>query len=69
ALNSRQWDQRIDHWYGLAKRFERQLVEVRDDKYLKTKTQEYTRRDDINNKNKATVDTGHVDNLDADGQG
>jgi hypothetical protein len=36
---------------------------------LKTKTQEYTRRDDINNKNKATVDTGHVDNLDADGQG
>lgn len=45
SLEPQQWSTRIDRWNSLAKRFERQLVEVRDNAYLETKTQEFTTRE------------------------
>lgn len=60
SLNAQQWSQRIDHWYDLAKRFERQLNEVRDGAYVKTKTQEYSSRNQSDD-NKA-AETVHAAN-------
>lgn len=48
SLGPQQWGSRIDHWYSLAKRFERQLIEVRDKAYLETKTREYNYRENNN---------------------
>ena len=38
------WNHRIEHWYELAKPYKRQLLEIEDQKYLKTKREEYEKR-------------------------
>ncbi|WP_455206450.1 hypothetical protein [Kaarinaea lacus] len=48
-LSREQWDDRIKHWYQLARGFERQFMEVRDGEYIETKRKEFTNRDTITN--------------------
>lgn len=47
-LNREQWDNRVQHWYQLAKRFERQFMEIREKEYIETKRKEYRTREATN---------------------
>ena len=47
ALDRKQWHPRIDRWYNLAKRFNRQLIEVNDGNYIETKQQEFANREKL----------------------
>jgi hypothetical protein len=40
-----EWDDRINHWYELAKGFERQFIEVREKEYIDTKRKEFLNRE------------------------
>lgn len=42
TLNTQRWQSRVQRWVYLAKGFERQLQELNDDEYLKTKTKEFS---------------------------
>ncbi|WP_455202660.1 hypothetical protein [Kaarinaea lacus] len=44
-LNREQWDNRVQHWYQLARRFERQFMEVREKEYIETKSKEFRTRE------------------------
>lgn len=44
ALNNQDWSNRINYWYQLALPYKRQLLEVNDRKYLKTKKEEFEKR-------------------------
>lgn len=44
SRNNEGWDKRVDLWYQLALPYERQLLEVKEKKYLETKYQEFENR-------------------------
>lgn len=44
SQNKDDWDKRVDLWYQLALPFERQLLEVKERKYLDTKYKEFENR-------------------------
>lgn len=44
TLNNEGWGNRIEHWYQLALPYKRQLLEVKDRKYIDTKQQEFEKR-------------------------
>lgn len=44
SLNNEGWDNRVKLWYQLALPYERQLLEVKDKKYIETKYQEFENR-------------------------
>ncbi|WP_455365341.1 hypothetical protein [Kaarinaea lacus] len=46
-LSTEQWRQRIDHWYQLARNFERQFLEVREKEYIDTKQREFRYREEM----------------------
>ena len=46
-LSKEQWESRINHWYQLARDFERQFLEVREKEYIDTKRQEFIYREEI----------------------
>jgi len=47
-LNREQWDNRVQHWYQLARRFERQFIEIREREYIDTKSKEFRIRETTN---------------------
>ena len=47
-LNSEQWDKRVQHWYQLAKGFDRQFIEIREREYIETKRKEFMIRETTN---------------------
>ncbi|MEJ2179842.1 MAG: hypothetical protein P8Y28_05240 [Gammaproteobacteria bacterium] len=48
TLRREQWDTRVQHWYRLARRFERQFIEVREKEYVETKRKEFSTRETTN---------------------
>ena len=44
-LDREQWDNRVQHWYQLAKRFERQFLEIHEREYIETKRKEFKLRE------------------------
>ena len=44
TLKSKEWTSRINHWYELALPYKRQLHEVKDKLYLKTKQEEFEKK-------------------------
>ena len=47
TLGQYEWDNRINHWYELAKGFERQFIEVREKEYIDTKRKEFLNREEM----------------------
>lgn len=46
-LKKDEWENRINHWYELAKGFERQFIEVREKEYIDTKRKEFLYREEM----------------------
>jgi len=45
SSGANKWGGRVDHWYELAKGFERQFIEVREKEYIDTKRKEFLNRE------------------------